>query len=294
MAYDYNRNYQQQQLPKTKNADDMSMVNNYANSPAVKKRVQDCLGNEANASRFIRSIVSAATQNPLLREDPTSLFAAAMIAATLKLEINPNLGFAYIIPYKNKEGKHVAQFQMGYKGFIQLALRTGQYKKINCGTVYADEFGGYNPITGDLSFEPKHGGMRDSGRGEIVGYFCYIELTSGFQKLEYWTRERCVEHRRKFSKAKNSVWDTDFDTMAIKTVVKYTLSHYGILSTDLQTAIVDDQASFSSLEEGAQPEYERVEEEKVVEEKTEEITEDENNAQEEYYDESEYYEVEDI
>lgn len=261
MAYDY-RNYQHHQLQKKEEDSAMAKVQRMAISPDIIKRAQDCLGSEANATRFLRSVVVAAGNNPALREDPNSLFAAAMIAATLKLEINTNLGFAYIIPYRNKEGRNLAQFQMGYKGFIQLALRTGQYKKINCGTVYADEFGGYNPITGELSFVPKSGGMRDSGKGEIVGYFCYIELTSGFQKLEYWTKERCINHRDKFAKAKKS-WNDDFDAMAIKTVVKYTLSHYGILSTDLQTAIVDDQASFSSIEEGAQPEYEKVEDKEI-------------------------------
>ena len=237
MGYNYNTNYNRGNQIAKRNVADVSSINALASNPGIIKRFEESLGSEANAKRYIRSIVSACSTNVELRRcDPNSIFASAMIAATLDLEINPNLGFAYLIPYGGK-----CQFQMGYKGFIQLALRTGQYKMINCGVIYADEYEGYNPITGKLGFKYVSDGMRDSGEGDIVGYFCYIELVSGFQKLEYWTKQRCIAHRKRFSKAKSSPWDTDFDAMAIKTVIKYTLSHFGVLSTELQKAIEEDQ-----------------------------------------------------
>lgn len=145
---------------------------------SVKARFKEILG--AKAPGFISSILSVANSNTLLqRAEPQSVMNAAVIAATLDLPINPNLGFAYIIPYGNS-----AQFQLGYKGIIQLAMRSGQYKTINVNEVYEGEIKDVNRFTGNYEF-----GERSSDK--VVGYMAYFKLTNGFEKYLYMTKEEC-------------------------------------------------------------------------------------------------------
>jgi recombination protein RecT len=198
----------------------------------TKQKLEQMLGKKAQG--FITSVLQISTNNALLaKADPLSVYNAAMIAATLDLPINQNLGFAWIVPYRGQ-----AQFQMGWKGYVQLAQRTGQYKRINVTKVYENQFIGFNYLTeelnADFSLEPS---------GAVVGYAAYFQLHNGYEKLVYWTKKQAEEHGRRFSQSfNNGPWKSDFDAMAMKTVLKNTLSKWGILSIEMQTAVRTDSA----------------------------------------------------
>lgn len=198
----------------------------------VKARFQEILGKKAPG--FISSILSVANSNTLLQKaDPKTVMNSAVIAATLDLPINPNLGFAYIVPFGGQ-----AQFQLGYKGFVQLAMRSGQYKTINCREVYEGEIVSENKFTGDYEF-----GQATSDK--VVGYMAYFKLLNGFEKYLYMSREELEKHGKKYSqtyKRGGGLWSTDFESMARKTCLKQLLSKYGILSIEMQRAQTFDQA----------------------------------------------------
>lgn len=202
----------------------------------IQKRFQKLLGDKAQG--FITSVLQTVASNKLLeKSDPNSILQAAATAATLDLPINQNLGFAWIVPYKGK-----AQFQIGWKGFVQLALRTGQYHRINVIEVYKNQFNSFNSMTEDLDAD-----FSLDGEGEIIGYAAYFRLTNGFEKTVYWSRKKVETHAKKYSQAyssSHSPWSSidTFHAMAKKTVLKNTLSKYGIMSIEMQTAVKTDQA----------------------------------------------------
>lgn len=240
-------------MPETKDvATKPITLSSLLSNPLTKNRFEAILGQRAAA--FMSSILSLYNANQQLREaDPQSIMQSAVVAATLDLPINQNLGFAYIIPY----GK-VAQFQMGAKGFIQLAIRTGKYKTIHATEVYRDEIKRWDPLTGE--FEATHFDtwkMREVGKPEdIVGYLSFFRLTSGFEKYWYWTVAQTRAHGQKYSKSfsnPNSRWQQDFKAMALKTVVKLNLSKWGILSVEMQKAIEVDQAVIETTGEVTYP-----------------------------------------
>jgi recombinase, phage recT family len=185
----------------------------------------------------------------LQQADPNSILKAGAIAATLDLPIDPNLGFAYIVPYKNTvkdkfgnvvETRNEAQFQMGWKGFYQLAMRTGQYKRISVTGLYEGQFEGYDPITDELIYN-----LENKTSDEITHYIAYFKTLNGFEKYFVMSKEEIELHAKKFSKTysyKSSSWKTNFDAMAKKTVLKLLLSKFGILSIEMQTAQKADQA----------------------------------------------------
>lgn len=218
----------------------------------VKKRFEEILG--ARAAGFISSVISATQTNKQLAEcDPNSVLAAAVIAATLDLPINPNLGMAAIVPYKHK-GAPVAQFQMMARGFIQLGQRTGQYKTMNTSEIYEDEIEVWNPITGELQFTPMdQWKFREADqRDKIIGYVAYFELVTGFRKFLYMTNKQIEAHGKRYSKSFSSEfgkWQTDRHAMSLKTVIKLLLSKYGPLSIDtqMQKAINFDQGVGKNL-----------------------------------------------
>lgn len=211
----------------------------------IKRRFSELLGSKAPG--FISSIVNVVNGNPeLQRAEPMTVVSAAAIAAALDLPIDPNLGFAYIVPYAGR-----AQFQLGYKGYVQLAMRTGAYKTINACEVYEGEIKSHNRFTGEIEF-----GERASDK--VVGYIAYFKLLNGFEKYLYMSVEDLEKHARMYSKSYNSPnsrWKVDFHAMALKTVLKRLLSKYGILSIEMQTSLRADQAVVKETEEGA-PEYE--------------------------------------
>lgn len=198
----------------------------------VKARFQEILGKKAPG--FISSILSVANSNTLLQKaDPKSVMNAAVIAATLDLPINPNLGFAYIVPYGSQ-----GQFQLGYKGLIQLCMRSGQYAKIEVNEVYEGEVSIKNRFTGEYEFN-------EPVSNKIVGYLAYFKLNNGFEKYLYMTKEECEAHGKKYSqtyKRGGGIWSSDFDAMAKKTCLKQLLSKFGIMSIEMQRAQVFDQA----------------------------------------------------
>ncbi|MDR0299228.1 MAG: recombinase RecT [Streptococcaceae bacterium] len=199
-------------------------------APAVKAKFEEVLGKKANG--FVSSMLSVVTNNKLLEKaDPNSIMTAAMKAATLDLPIEPSLGFAYILPYGNN-----AQFQIGYKGLIQLALRSGQITGLNSGVVYESQFVSYDPLFEELELD------FSKEQGDVIkGYFASMKLAGGFKKVVFWTTEQVVKHGKRFSKSYNSgPWKSDFDAMAQKTVLKSMISKYAPLSTEMQMAIVAD------------------------------------------------------
>ena len=222
------------QAVATRNTTNVATIENWVESDNVKKKFQEVLDKGAGA--FVTSLLSLVKSTPqLAAADPKTILSAAMTAATLILPISPNLGFAYIIPY----GKE-AQFQMGYKGYIQLAMRTGQYKTINASVVYEGQIEDIDFVTGEIIR-----GKKKSDK--VVGYVAYFEMINGFSKTIYMTTEDMLRHAQTFSKSfsrSSSVWKTNFDAMGLKTVIKQLISKYGIMSIDMQsdlaTAISSD------------------------------------------------------
>lgn len=202
------------------------------------KKFQEVLWKRGTS--FVTSMMTIVWQNDMLKEaDPTSVYLSAMTAATLDLPINQNLGFAYILPYKDKNSWTVkAQFQMGYKGFIQLAQRSWQFKTISATPVYEGQLVEENPLTGYI-FDWK-GKTSD----KIVGYAWYFSLINWFEKILYMTVDELQKHGARFSQSFRRwywLWKDDFDAMAQKTVIKLLLSKYAPLSVDMQKAVISDQ-----------------------------------------------------
>ena len=232
----------------SRNQNPVMAFKDVANSPAMQKRFAEVLGDAAPA--FLAGVIGAVNTNKQLKEaNPNSVLQSAMVAATLNLSCVPSLGQAALVPYKNN-GVMYAQFQVMTRGLIQLAQRTGQYRNINAGEVYEDEYQGDDLLTGEVYFQRVKGGYRDQGqKDKIIGYFAYIETVTGFKKTEYWTKADVEVHRDRFSKSRfNGPWKDNFDAMAKKTVLKSLLNHYGPMSVDskLTTALQDDQKVYDS------------------------------------------------
>jgi len=224
-------------------------IKSYFGSDSVKRKFEEMLGKRA--SGFITSVLQIVAQNKLLTNaDPNSVYQAAAVAATLDLPLNNNLGFAYIVPYntRNADGtfSQVAQFQMGYKGFIQLAQRSGQFKTISAAPIYEGQLVKQNPLTGfEFDFETPIV-AKDA---KVIGYAAYFELINGFQKTLYMTVENIKKHGGKYSKTfNNGLWQNDFEAMATKTVLKLLLSKFAPLSVEMQQATILDQAVINNAE----------------------------------------------
>lgn len=218
--------------------------------PDVENRFQEILGD--NAPGFISSILQVTSSNKLLSvAEPSSILAGAATSASLKLWLNNSLGYAWLVPYKEsyklpdgtwaKEKRVVAQFQIGWKGYVQLAQRTGQYSRINVVAVYENQFKSWNPM-----FETLDADFSVEGKGKVVGYAAGFALTNGFTKLDFWTTEKVQKHAKTFSQSysgrSSSPWKDQFDAMAKKTVLKNTLAKWGPMSIEMQNATKYDQA----------------------------------------------------
>ncbi|MCX7771633.1 MAG: recombinase RecT [Clostridia bacterium] len=225
-------------------------VAQYLNNAGVKKYLDGVL--KERAPQFITSLTSLANLTPgLAKCDPNTLLQCGLKAASMNLPLDNNLGFAYAVPYGDK-----AQFQMGYRGFIQLAQRTGQYKMINVIDIRAgelvswDEFGEVLEIS---TIKDKEARQKQA----VVAYAAMFELMNGFRKVVFWTKEEVTLHAKRFSKTfNNGPWKTDFDAMAKKTVLKDLLGKWGPMSTEMQEAVKFDQSIIKKTEDGAEiPEY---------------------------------------
>ena len=214
----------------------------YFENDSVKKNLRAMLGQKAQG--FATSVLSVVNNNKLLQNaDPSTIYSSAMVAASLDLPINPNLGFAAIVPYGRQ-----AQCQIMSRGFIQLAIRSGQYAKINNAIVHKGELVKYDPFRDEYEFDAS---KRESD--EVIGYMAYFRTIGGFEKYFYMTKEEALAHGKRYSKSFSSGnWSTDPDSMCLKTVIKLLLSKYGILSIEMQRAIKFDQAivkgDFSQME----------------------------------------------
>lgn len=229
MAYPQQSYAQQQKSMAQVNA--VNIMKGVIASPKVKDRMNELLGKESAA--FLSSVLDLYSSDGYLAKcNAADVMTECMKAAALKLPISKSLGFAYVVPYGNKP-----QFQVGYKGMIQLAQRTGQYKYINADMVYEGETVKNDRITGmvQIDGEPKS--------DKVIGYFAYFQLLNGFEKCVYWTREKVLSHAQRYSKSysqNGSAWQTNFDAMALKTVLRNILSKYGIMSIEMVTALSDD------------------------------------------------------
>lgn len=196
-----------------------------------------------NANLFVASLIDIYASDKFLQNcSPADVIMEALKAATLKLPINKSLGFAYIVPYKNKKaGKFIPTMIVGYKGYLQLAQRTGQYKFINADAVYEGERIELDRLTGEVFFS----GQQESDKA--IGYFAHIETISGFRKTIFWTKEQVQKHAEKYSQAYHSEfspWRNQFDGMAIKTVLRHLLTKYGVMSVDMIGAVDLEQGDF--------------------------------------------------
>jgi recombination protein RecT len=206
------------------------------NNPKVMSSIIQRIG-ENNFRDFSSSVLELVSSDSKLQEcEPNNLIQECLKAGALRLPLSKNLGFAYIIPYKIK-GKMTANYQTGYKGLIQLAIRSGQFKHLNAGIIYEGEEIIEDRIKG--TFEIK--GEKNSDKA--IGYFSYMSLLNGFEKGLFWTKEKCHEHGKKYSKAYNyssSVWQSDPDSMCVKTVLLQLISKFAPLSIEMQTAVIND------------------------------------------------------
>lgn len=224
------------------NKNELTTVNDYFKKEAVREKFTELLGSRSVA--FMTTVLQIVNQNEMLRNaDPFSVFNAARVAAVLDLPVNPNLGFAYILPYnqKMKDGSYgqVAQCQIGYRGFIQLALRSGQFKTISSAPVHDGQLIESNPLTG-YKFD-----WAIKNSGTVIGYVAYFALLNGFEKSLYMTTAELQAHGVKYSKsfAKGyGLWKDNFDAMASKTVLKLLLARFAPLSIEMQKAVIFDQA----------------------------------------------------
>ena len=211
----------------------------FFSKPMVQEKLKELVGK--NAPAFATSVLQIVNSNSMLvNADPQTIFSAACMAATLNLPINNSLGFAYIVPFKNnKENKIEAQFMLGYKGYIQLAQRSGQFSRIAATPVYHGQLISENPLLGyefDWSVKPS---------GEPIGYVAFFKLINGFTAELYMSKEEVMKHANKYSQTAKKgfgVWKDQFEAMALKTVLKLLLSKQAPLSIDMQKAQMADQA----------------------------------------------------
>lgn len=236
-------------------------ITSYLNTPAIKANIANVVG-EKNTTKFIASVVSAVQTTPDLKEcTNSSVMNAALLGEALNLTPSPQLGQYYMVKFKNKrkvmnpqtkkdEWVEVAeaQFQLGYKGMLQLAIRSGQYRKINASEIKEGEVSGFNPITEEFSLNPILDPDKRA-KAKTVGYYAMFELVNGFRKEIYWTKEAMEAHASKYSKGYKSdkkngteytFWSKDFDGMAKKTMLRQLISKYGIMSIDMQRAYESD------------------------------------------------------
>ncbi|MGF2144073.1 recombinase RecT [Vagococcus fluvialis] len=254
-------------------------------TPMMKKKFNDILRDKTDS--FMGSLMTlVGGDDYLAKAEPMTIIASAMKAATMDLPIDKNLGYAYIVPFNRSEKvgnqwvKHnEAQFILGYKGYIQLAQRSGQYKALNAITVYEGQIASWNPLTEEFEFD-YNGKISD----EVIGYVGFFELLNGFKKTVYWTKQEVEAHRIKnakgYDKEKLSgAWVDNYDQMAIKTVLRNLLAKWGILSVEMQTAVTSDEKVFRLDENDDIIEETKLDEMEPIERKEVEKVEDEQKEE---------------
>lgn len=252
------------------------------NTPSMQKLIANALHDPARCARFTASIVSAVSVNQALQNcDRNTVISGALLGESLNLSPSPQLGQYYLVPFKQKakydrDGNMIrpeiitATFVLGYKGYVQLALRSGQYKSINVEIVKQGEYKGRDPMTGDPRFQF----LEDDDEWErlpVIGYMASFEYLNGFRKVLYWSKEKMMNHADQYSAAfsrkayenltagnipqddmwkYSSFWYKDFDSMAKKTMLRQLISKWGIMSTDMQSAYESDSRVIEETESG--------------------------------------------
>ena len=225
-------------------------IGTYLTGDAVKNRINQVVGGK-DGQRFISAVISAVQTNPALQECTNqSILSAALLGESLKLSPSPQLGQYYMVPFNDKDRGKVAQFQLGYKGYIQLAIRSGNYKKLNVLAIKEGELVKFDPLNEEIEvrlIEDEE--QREAA--ETIGYYAMFEYTNGFKKAIYWSKKKMEAHALKYSQGyKNdkkkgtayTFWSKDFDGMAYKTMLRQLISKWGIMSIDMASAIDADMA----------------------------------------------------
>lgn len=247
----------------------------YLKNDAVVNQINSVVGGK-NGQRFISAIVSAVGNNPTLQEcENSSIVSAALLGESLNLSPSPQLGQYYMVPFKdNKAGIKVAQFQLGYKGYIQLAIRSGYYKRLNVLAIKEGELIRFDPLNEEIEVT-LIADENEREKAKTIGYYAMFEYTNGFRKVMYWSKEKMQAHALKYSQGyaadikkgtKWTFWSKDFDGMAYKTMLRQLISKWGIMSIDMQTAMDNDMAvinedgthTYVDSEADEQQEYEEV------------------------------------
>lgn len=218
----------------------------FLTNDAVKNQINSVVGGK-NGTRFITSIVSAVNANSQLQECTNqSILAAALLGESLNLSPSPQLGHFYMVPYNDKEKGKVAQFQLGYKGYIQLAIRSGQYKKLNVLAIKEGELVKFDPLNEDIVVNLIED-EETREKANTIGYYAMFEYVNGFRKAIYWSKAKMLAHAERYSKGfaahkGYTFWEKDFDGMAYKTMLRQLISKWGIMSIDLEKAYESDMA----------------------------------------------------
>ena len=250
----------------TKNGAKPQTFSAFLTSDAIKNRINAMVGGK-DGQKFISAIISAVSVNPTLSEcEHSSILSAALLGESLKLSPSPQLGQYYLVPFNDKKrGSKVAQFQLGYKGYIQLAIRSGYYKKLNVLAIKEGELVKFDPLNEEISVNLVEDDIEREAL-PTIGYYAMFEYQNGFKKAMYWSREKMMSHADKYSMAfssekyrdllegkipqnemwkYSSFWYKDFDGMAYKTMLRQLISKWGIMSIDLQTALDKDMAAIN-------------------------------------------------
>lgn len=219
----------------------------FISTDAMKKKINEIVGGE-KGQQFITAIISAVSTNPQLAEcDHSTILSAALVGQALNLSPSPQLGQYYMVPFNdNKRGCKVAQFQIGYKGYIQLAIRSGYYKKLNVLAIKEGELVKYDALNEDIEVKLIED-EEEREKAPTIGYYAMFEYLNGFRKTLYWTKKHMEAHAEKYSMGYKAhkgytFWEKDFDGMAYKTMLRQLISKWGIMSVDMQKAMESDMA----------------------------------------------------
>ena len=221
-------------------------ISAYLTADAVKNQINQVVGGK-DGQRFISAIVSAVNTNPALQECTNqSILSGALLGESLKLSPSPQLGQYYLVPFNDKNKGKVAQFQLGYKGYIQLAIRSGQYKKLNVLAIKEGELIRFDPLNEEIEVR-RIEDEEEREQANTIGYYAMFEYTNGFRKAIYWSKRKMEAHALKYSKGYQAkkgytFWEKDFDGMAYKTMLRQLISKWGIMSIDMASAIDSDMA----------------------------------------------------
>lgn len=226
-------------------------IGTYLTGDAIKQRINQVVGGK-DGQKFISAVVSAVNTNPALQECTNqSILSAALLGESLKLSPSPQLGHYYLVPYNDKERGKIAEFQMGYKGYIQLAIRSGQYKKINVMAIKQGELEYFDPLNEDIKVNLMVNDWDAREAAPTVGYYAFFELLNGFRKCMYWSASQMMNHAKTYSPGYRkdlekgtsyTFWSKNFEQMAFKTMIRQLLNKWGILSIEMENAYEHDMA----------------------------------------------------